>query len=232
MPAPARSGRARISLRHPSGLAVCDVCGFWVNHHDLTLQFGYAGNKLVSTGRRVCDRCLDIPQDQYRAPILPADPYPLINPRPASDVTPIRYIGQPAPTTPANQGFSQYVLGASVVGQYPVTTSAVLAAVAAQSGIATPGGIIDRGITLASQNAAVSLMAANGTRSYLLLYNPATPQFQVSKTSAIWGNSANFILGPGQAYFWATSQGLGTVYQGALSVIGLTPGVPIFAWEA
>lgn len=49
---------------------------------------------------------------------------------------------------------------------------------------------------------------------------------------AIWGQSNNLIVGPGEAWFFATAQGLGTVFQGAMSVVGLTPGCPLFAWEA
>lgn len=118
MPRPMRSGRARISLRHPQAMGECDRCGFWRNLDGLTRQFQWAGNNLTDTGMLVCqDTCLDVPQNQFRSPILPADPMPRINPRPSPNVTQVpTSIGQPLATSPENQGFTVYTLGITIAG--------------------------------------------------------------------------------------------------------------------
>jgi hypothetical protein len=194
-------------------------------------QFQWAANALFDTGLIVCRDCLDMPQDQFRALILPPDPVPRSNPRVSPNITGIPPIGSPLPTSPENLGFTQYVLGASgIPGTYPATKAAVLSQVAALSGITTPP-VFDRSITIGSVNTSLALMAAQPTRNWLLLYNPVTPQVQVSETTATWGGLGQLILGPGEAYFWATAQNLGTPYQGALTVVGLLPMMPFWAWE-
>ena len=75
------SGRARTSSTRPQAFAVCDRCGFWNNHYKLRWQYDYAGTSLVNQRLLVCSRCLDRPQQQLRAIVLPADPVPIINPR-------------------------------------------------------------------------------------------------------------------------------------------------------
>ena len=74
-------GRARVSPRNPQAFAICDRCGFLSNHVDLQWQFEYAGSGLYNTRLLVCDECLDVPQEQLRAIIIPADPVPISNPR-------------------------------------------------------------------------------------------------------------------------------------------------------
>lgn len=210
----------------------CDRCGLWHSLDAMSRQFQWAGNSLVDTGLLVGSDCLDVPQDQYRSLILPPDPVPRENPRPSANVTAWPIIGQPLPTSPENLGFTQFVLGASQPGLYPTTKAAVLAQAATASGIPTPV-TTDDSIRVATVNASIALMAANPARSWLLLYNPAVPQAQLALgATAAWGTLGNLVLGPGEAFFWATAQGLGTVYQGALALIGLSPGVPFFAWQA
>ena len=75
-------GRAKVSTRSPEAFAICDGCGFLYNHSELRFQFQWAGNKLVNLRQLVCRRCNDIPQTQLRAIIIPADPMPVMNPRP------------------------------------------------------------------------------------------------------------------------------------------------------
>lgn len=107
-----RAGRARISARRPSALGECDRCGFIDNLDKLMRQNQWAGNTLRDTGLLVCVECLDIPQQQYRSPILPADPFPRRNPRPSPNFTQVPgSAGQPLPTSPENQGFTIYTLG-------------------------------------------------------------------------------------------------------------------------
>lgn len=117
MPIAMRSGRARISLRHPRALGECDRCGFIDNHDRLIRQRQWAGNTLRDVGLLVCGRCLDVPQDQYRTVILPPDPFPILNARPSPNFTPVPVsIGQPLPTSPENQGFTVYTLGIITIG--------------------------------------------------------------------------------------------------------------------
>lgn len=74
-------GRARVSSKNPQALAVCDRCGMWYNHVDLAWQFDWAGASLINKRILVCRPCNDIPQNQLRAIVLPADPVPVMNPR-------------------------------------------------------------------------------------------------------------------------------------------------------
>ena len=75
-------GRARVSITKPQAFAVCDRCGFWYNHVDLVWQFDYAGAGLINKRILVCRRtCLDVPQNQLRAIVVPADPVPVLNAR-------------------------------------------------------------------------------------------------------------------------------------------------------
>ncbi len=76
-----RSGRARTSTTNPQAHAICDRCGARVNHVDLQWQFDWQGVALTNQRILVCRRCLDAPQQQLRAIVLPADPVPIGNPR-------------------------------------------------------------------------------------------------------------------------------------------------------
>lgn len=75
------SGRARTSAKSPSAFAVCQRCGFWYNRKDLVFQSEWRGTTLRNIWILVCTRtCLDIPQEQLRAIVLPADPTPVYFP--------------------------------------------------------------------------------------------------------------------------------------------------------
>jgi hypothetical protein len=76
-----RSGRARTNASAPEAHAICDRCGFRYNHVDLRWQFDWAGSALINKRLLVCRKCLDIPQEQLRAIMIPADPVPIQNPR-------------------------------------------------------------------------------------------------------------------------------------------------------
>ena len=77
-----KSGRARVSARNPQAFAVCQRCGMWENRVNLQFQFEWAGAQLRNTYKLVCKHCLDIPQEQLRAIVLPADPVPIYYPSP------------------------------------------------------------------------------------------------------------------------------------------------------
>ncbi len=75
-------GRARADRHNPRAWAICDACQFLYNKKDLQWKYEWAGNRLVNQNMLVCDTCYDTPQEQLRVIILPADPTPIVNPRP------------------------------------------------------------------------------------------------------------------------------------------------------
>ena len=79
-------GRARVSSRNPSAAAVCDRCGGVFNHVDLSFQYDWAGATMLKKNLLVCRSCMDRAQPQLRAIVLPADPPPIMNPRPENYV--------------------------------------------------------------------------------------------------------------------------------------------------
>lgn len=74
-------GRAKVSTKSPQAFAICDGCGFLYNHSKLVWQMEWAGNKIINQKQLVCPRCNDVPSQQLRAIVLPADPQPIMNPR-------------------------------------------------------------------------------------------------------------------------------------------------------
>lgn len=77
-----RYGRARISRSSPRALGTCDRCAFTYNLEDLHWQWQWAGPDLQNLRVLVCDTCLDVPNEQLRVIDIPADPLPVMNPRP------------------------------------------------------------------------------------------------------------------------------------------------------
>lgn len=74
--------RFRVSRTNPRARGQCDRCGFTYQLEELVYQYQWAGTRLQNLQLRVCPRCLDVPQEQLRAIILPADPLPVFDPRP------------------------------------------------------------------------------------------------------------------------------------------------------
>lgn len=74
-------GRASVSTTNPRAFGICDRCGFLYNHKELQWQFDYRGAALMNLRILVCDNCLDVPQNQLRNLIIPADPTPIMNAR-------------------------------------------------------------------------------------------------------------------------------------------------------
>lgn len=75
-----KAGRARVSAKNPQAQAVCYRCGIWYNRVDLSFQYEWRGTSLRNLYILVCNRCLDVPQEQLRAIQLPADPTPIYFP--------------------------------------------------------------------------------------------------------------------------------------------------------
>jgi hypothetical protein len=76
-----QSGRARTSSSSPQAHAICDRCGFRYNHVDLQWQYDWRGAALQNIRILVCNSCVDTPQDQLRAIVVPADPIPIMQAR-------------------------------------------------------------------------------------------------------------------------------------------------------
>lgn len=232
MPQIAHSGRARIRIRRPRAMAESDRSGFWFSRDQMVRQLQWSGNQLIDTGLLVGPDEVDLPQQQFRAPILPPDPRPIVNPRPSPNVTGIPIIGQPLPTTPANQGFTQYTLGApGTPGLYPITQAAVLAQVTTNSGVTPPPNISAFSVPLAG-NYSTWLLGPDDLRTYLLIYNPTTAAVQFALASSLMsGQIVNLAIGPGEAYFWSTDQLLAPVWQGSVSALSpFGNSLPIWFW--
>ena len=80
-------GRATVSATNSRAFGICDRCGFLYNHYELQWQFDYRGAALLNTRILVCETCLDVPQNQLRNIIVPADPTPIMNARVQDYVT-------------------------------------------------------------------------------------------------------------------------------------------------
>lgn len=76
-----QSGRARTSSSSPQAHAICDRCGFRYNHADLQWQYDWRGAALQNIRILVCNSCVDTPQEQLRAIVVPADPTPIMQAR-------------------------------------------------------------------------------------------------------------------------------------------------------
>lgn len=82
------TARARVSARSPEAQGCCDRCYLNYSLRDLTWQYEWAGVKLQNLRLLVCKECLDVPQPQLKSIAIPADPTPVLNPRPEQyDVT-------------------------------------------------------------------------------------------------------------------------------------------------
>jgi len=77
-----KAGRARTDPSNPEAFGVCQRCGIWHQLNDLQWQFEYIGRGLQNQNLLFCERCLDEPQPQLQARILPPDPVPVLNARP------------------------------------------------------------------------------------------------------------------------------------------------------
>lgn len=75
-------GNARADRRKPRAWGICDDCGFLYNKFELEWQYEWAGARTQNTNQLKCPKCIDDLQEQLRVIVLPADPTPIVNPRP------------------------------------------------------------------------------------------------------------------------------------------------------
>lgn len=75
--------RPRYDQTSPQAVAICDGCGFRVQHNHLREQRDYRGGSTpVGLGIWVCASCQDVPQPYFARQLLRPDPVPVRNPRP------------------------------------------------------------------------------------------------------------------------------------------------------
>lgn len=80
-----RRTKPKFEADNPKGIAICDGCGFLVQHSHLREKKDYRGGTTpVGLSLMVCASCDDVPQPYYRRLLLKPDPVPLKNPRPDS----------------------------------------------------------------------------------------------------------------------------------------------------
>jgi len=72
-----KSGRARTDPSNPRAFGVCMRCGLWWNRHRIADQYDWRGTSLANLYVLVCPPCMDRPQPQLKAIVLPADPVPV-----------------------------------------------------------------------------------------------------------------------------------------------------------
>lgn len=240
-------GRARVNPKSPEAFGVCDTCGVWYNHSALLKQVEWQGPKLAWVGYLVCSRCYDDPQPQLRPIRLPRlDPAPVINPRPPN-----------FPTIDMPSGFTQYVMwadgqplnfavvladgdgneildnnGQPIILEIGSDGPALLGQLNEMTGIAVPGNINSWNGTIAAQSVAQQLIPANAARSYIAIFNPCGAPMGVSVGTASLGVAPTIDLGAGSCLFWATAQGYGQPYTGAMTIVSPIAGIPFYSYEA
>jgi hypothetical protein len=100
-----RYGQAETNPGYPRAHAICDRCGKRTNHYKLNWQYDWRGPRMQNLRFLVCDSCYDTPQQSgQRTILIPADPLPVMNPRPeyyVPDSNPLSGLGaSPNPLRP------------------------------------------------------------------------------------------------------------------------------------
>lgn len=112
---PRRSRYGVVDRDNPQAAARCDAGGEIVRRSDLRPQLRWVGNRLVPNGFLVCARHYDLPNPQDRPIFLAADPVPVRDPRPNTDM--------PAPSEVGALLGPTFILGSSLLspggGFYP-----------------------------------------------------------------------------------------------------------------
>lgn len=153
-------GRASVSSRNPRAFGICDRCGFLYNHHELQWQFDYRGAALLNTRILVCETCLDVPQNQLRNIILPADPTPIMNARVQDYVT-----------ASTNTRFtSNQVLEVIAASGTGATATLTLQVPLSLSAITVGSTIVVSGMEPAGYNGTFVVTASSNTGSYTVSF--------------------------------------------------------------
>lgn len=77
------TGNFFVDEEAPEPYGICDRCNRMEFLASLKNQQEWRGRQLMKASNlRVCERCMDVPQQQARTIILPIDPVPVRDPRP------------------------------------------------------------------------------------------------------------------------------------------------------
>ena len=72
----------KFDAHNPKAVAICDGCGFLVQHEHLREKKDYRGGTVpVGLSLYVCASCDDVPQPYFSRLLLRPDPVPVRNPR-------------------------------------------------------------------------------------------------------------------------------------------------------
>jgi hypothetical protein len=225
-----RSGYAVTDARNPRAFAVCDECGAWHNRFRLQEQMEFAGDGLINQHRLVCPRCISKPQEQFRTPILPADPVPIDDPRPETPELNQNLDGFVQITGPRGASLHQPILTELDPTRPFTSKAAVLASAGTGWGLPQPT-LTDRGGAVTLSGVPIQLMPANLNRQYLLVYNPSGAIVGIAQGRPILGNPATVIVGAGSAVLQNAMGAPTTVWKAAVYALGLIAGAQVWAWE-
>jgi hypothetical protein len=146
------------------------------NHYELQWQFDYRGAALLNTRILVCETCLDVPQNQLRNIIIPADPTPIMNARVQDYVT--------AETN--NRYTSSQVLSPTAATGNGTTATLTLQMPLSVTPITVGSRIIVSGVEPVGYNGTYTVTASSNTGSYTVSYvNKTTNPLTVSGRVAI-----------------------------------------------
>jgi len=77
------TGKFHVDVNAPEPYGICDRCSAMHALSALSKQQEWRGRNLVTrNGLLICERCLDVPNEQNRTIKLPPDPVPVRDPRP------------------------------------------------------------------------------------------------------------------------------------------------------
>ena len=190
-----QSGRARTSPKNPQAHAICDRCGFRYNHVDLQWQYDWRGATTQNLKILVCRECNDVPQEQQRAIVVPADPTPIINARVewfAQDETDYRVAAQ-VPTVDPTTGLPVYtniqtLVTGSTVG--PSSQNLTTQTAGPPTGVTHSPSLPSFGSP--NYSAPLSVLSIIGSNSYLVTVTCSAPHgLSTNAQVTVEGTSSN-----------------------------------------
>lgn len=189
-----RSGRARTSIRNPQAFAVCDRCGCWYNHVNLRQQAIWAGPTMLNINILVCNRCWDVPNENIRAIVIPADPTPIVNAR----VEPFLYdettgttqpYGQPVGleqnTIPPQFGAVKYGVPLDMLSVTANGTTTIAATCSTPHGLVTDGQISVEGLANRLATGFYSVVVTSATAFQYVTYSVVPAGALITPTTRI-----------------------------------------------
>lgn len=190
-----QSGRARVNANNPEAFSLCQRCNIWWNYSSLTWQHDWRGNALQNLRILVCRECLDRPQEQLRAIVVPADPLPV----PFTIVEPFVYdetegggqpYGQPVGlqqygTSPLS-GTTHYGVKLTLLSVIANGTNTVSATCSAPHGLQTNNQIAIEGLTQRAATGFYSVIVTSATSLQYLTFAPIPAGALLTPTTLAW----------------------------------------------